>query len=79
MIRRRSEDQEEGGVTSGSWQDMAALCRSGTLEDTGAWGDQPSWARTQQETAQRTGALRRQKREESQPRRGKAMEILEGL
>lgn len=51
MIRRRSEDQEEGGVTSGSWQDMAALCRSGTLEDTGAWGDQPSWARTQQENS----------------------------
>lgn len=50
MIRRRSEDQEEGGVSSGSWQDMAALC--GVGNDSGeavvAGGDQPSWPRTQQ-------------------------------
>lgn len=79
MIRRRSEDQEEGGVTSGSWQDMA-----GVDNDSGktvvAGGTSPAGQGLSRKTAQTTGALRRQKREESQTsRRGKAMEIWKGL
>lgn len=43
-----------------------------------AGGDKPSWP--SRKTAQRIRALRRQKKEESQiSRRGKAMEIWEGL
>lgn len=70
--RRRGHLRELAGHGS--------LCRSGYGSGkTGvAGGDKPSWP--SRKTAQRIRALRRQKKEESQiSRRGKAMEIWEGL